>query len=69
MLIGDGISNLESPILFLEVEVIIMKSEVNLGEGFYAKSSLGQENDVALMTQVCGIPSIGKGNKVVGLRF
>lgn len=69
MLISDGISSLEGPIFLLDVGVINMKTEVNLEEGFSDKSSLGQENDLVLMIQLWGVPSVGKGNKMAGLRF
>lgn len=69
MLTSDSISKLEGLILLPEVEAINIKSEIKLGERFSVKSSLGQEKDLVLMTQLCEVPSVGNRSKVAGLRF
>lgn len=68
-MINDGISSLEGDIFLLDVGVIKMKSKINLEVGYSNESSPGQDNDLILMIQLWGVPSVGKGNKMAGLRF
>lgn len=56
MLISDGISSLEGPIFLLDIGIINIKSEVNFEQEFSDKYSLGQENDLVLITPLWGVP-------------
>lgn len=69
MLISDGILRMEGPILPLETGTINIKSEVNLEESVFDKSSLGQDNYLLLTIQSWDVSSVGKGSKVARLRF
>lgn len=63
MVICNGIASLECPILLPEVGAIDMQGQVDFGEGFSDRASLGQDNDLELMTQAQGVPSVGKGRQ------
>lgn len=68
-MISDGILRTEGPILPLETGTINIKSEVNLEESVFDKSSLGQDNYLLLTIQSWDVSSVGKGSKVARLRF